>query len=354
MIANTESVIEQATETEELVMEEKEKAPDDKSPLTCECGRSFTTTSGLSNHKKKCGGTPEKPVKKLTSTEKQNFARLISRRQDTILRAMNDEFKGDKEEAAFDLIRREKGLVFTPSQLKDMLTAIDEQIDAEKAKHLKQETMALDIKRTETIEGFEERETEMKLRHKEEYRALKEEKNKALEALRAERVNIEQETIKKYAGPLLEKKIENQAKLAQATQIEMEVQAEARQRLAIIKQSKGRMEHAIRDATGRALEKLAISEITHKEALELLDRIPTAAEAIKMCSSVEGIEALFFQLNPDMPKPALPAPTITDEQKAEALKEIIDKSSEEDDDEDDIEDAEWRRAREVYRDTNRG
>lgn len=344
-------------EEEKAVEQEGEKeVQGDKSPLECECGRSFTTTSGLTNHKKKCpGAVPEQEVKMLSSTEKTNLYRLISRRQETILKALNDEFKGDKEDAIFDLVRREKGLIFTPTQLKDMIAAIDDQIKAEKDKHLGQETMALDVKRTEIIEGFEDRETEMKRRHKEEYRALKEEKNKVLEGLRAERVNIEQETIKKYAGPLLEKKIDAQAKLAQATEIEMEVQAMARQRLAVIGQSKGRMQHAIRDATGRALERLTMGDINHKEAMELLECIPTAAEAIKFCSSVEGIEEFFFKLNPDMPKPALPAPIITQEQKDSAMKEIVEESIENDsvDDYEDIESEEWRREREVYRDNSR-
>jgi hypothetical protein len=338
--------------------------------LVCEhCKRGFTTQSGLTLHQKACQpkGNGKKPPKTkkpengdtpqeddytlLTATDRQHFFRLINRRQDTILKALNDEMQGGKEDVVYDMIRREKGMVFSTDQLKDLISSIDEQIKAELEKRMSKERRRLEVKRSEVVEDFEEQEEELKKRHREEYRVLRDSKKAAQAKIREELSNIEEAVTKEHAGPLLQKKMEYQSQLAQAKQVEMEVQALGNQRLAVIRQSKGRLEHTIRDAAGRALEMLTMQAMTRSEAKNLLEKIPTVAEAIKLCSSPEGIEEFFRMLDPNMPKPALPPPPSAvevDAEVAETVKVAVMANSEEDEEEDFEElntDREW----EVYR-----
>lgn len=347
-----------------------------KTKLVCEhCERDFTTPSGLTLHKKTCqpkGGNGTKPPKKeskskpaqpengdhpddhtvLTGTDRQHFFRLINRRQDTILKALNDEMQGGKEEVVYDMIRCERGITFSEDQLEELIKSIDDQIKAELDRRMAKERRRLEVKRSEVVEDFEEREQEMKKRHREEYRALLQEKKDAQAKVREELSNIEEAITKEHAGPLLEKKLEYQGKLAHAKQIEMEVKALGNQRLAVIRQSKGRLEHTIRDAAGRALEMLTMQAMTRAQARELLEKIPTVTEAIKLCSSPEGIEEFFRMLDPNMPKPALPAPVGQGDvaaEVAEVVEVAVAEQTEDEDEEEDFDELDTDREWEVYR-----
>lgn len=304
--------------------------------LVCpKCGRAdFSSPSGLTLHQKKCTGSqqPEAPPPEdgngngshalskppsdpddqvvLTSTERQQFYRLITRRQETILRALGDELQGgSKEDVVLDRVRAEKGQLYAPDQISSLISSVDEQIAAEKEKHIGKERTRLKVQRAEILEKFEEKAKEMKDRHREEYRALISEKKNNIEKIRDELTKLEDEIANKYAAPLMQKKLEYQAQLADAKQKEMEIKAEARYRSICIRQSRGRLEHTIRDASGRALEKLSLEAKTRGDAKRLLDSIPTVADAIKLTTSKEGIEELFRRLDPNMPMPAqLPPP----------------------------------------------
>lgn len=330
----------------------------------CECGRSFSTKSGLTLHKKKCkvvsdnnSGENVMPnngaiaLKKdtLTSADKAQFRQLINRRQEDLLKALNEEMQNGKEDSILELTRREYGQVYSPSDIKGMLEGINEQIDAEKKKHIAPEKQRIEIKRAEVIEDFNEREEELKKRHKEEFRALHSEKQSKLQAIRTQLIDIEKNIVKEHAAPLLERKAEYQAQLAKAEQEELAIQAKAKHRTALIKRSKGRLEHSLRNNVARALEDLLMNTTTHAEAKMLLERIPTVADALEKCSTADGIEELFRIIDPNMSLPSLPAPENTkpviDIDEVAEASVSADNSDEEQDFEEANEDREWH----VYR-----
>lgn len=288
---------------------------DVKTQYLCDCGRDFGNKGALVSHQKRCkADKPEKEEqapkptslavskdKSLTSTDRKQFASLITKRQDTILRALTDELDRKSEDTIIDKIRSERGIVYSPRQLKEMIESIDDQIQAEVEKHIADERNKLNLERTEVTEAFEERESEMKKRHRAEFRALQEMKKQKLEEIRGKLSEVKENIVKKHAMPLIEKKQEYQSKLAFAKQQELEIQAQGRQRKILIRQYRGRLENTIRDVTNRSLEKLAMEAETREDAVKLMDMIPTFSEAVTMVSTPEGIEKFFRRLNPDMP-----------------------------------------------------
>ena len=321
----------------------------------CECGRKFTSKSGLTIHKKTCKALhPQKPSngdrppQPLSSSDRQQYTRLINRRQETILKALVQELESDPEHI-YAMLRQQRGQIYTSEQLKEVIDGIEGEIQAEVEKHMAGERHRIHAKQQDIIDSYEEKERELKRKQKEEFKLLLEEKKKAKEAIREEQRNIEKTIVEKYALPLYRKKEEAQRKLAEAKSSELEIKAQADQRIAIVKRSKDRLEHTVRDATGRALEGL-MTAADKGEAQALLESIPTVAEAIQLCSSAEGIEQLFRRLDPSMPMLPEPSSEVKDVTGSDEDIEIILPSDNEDEDEE--EDFDWaneEREREINR-----
>lgn len=329
-------------------------------PFVCECGRVMQSQSGFTLHKKTCSARPPLvpqtgenvsnqaeapvPILPLTSSERNAIQKLIIRRQDTILKALATELDG-KPEHIYDVCRREKGITLTPQQLDELIKVTTEQIETEIEKHVGKERERIEITIGDLDEEFMQKEREMKERHKKEWTELAEQKKQKKEELRSELRNTEERVAQEIAKDLIEKKKGYQVQLATTKTLEVQIKVEAERRMALLTNSKGRLEHIIRDATGRALEKLWTVD-TRKEAAGLVESIPTVTEAIKLCQSPEGMASLFRRLDPSIAE--LPAPATIDVP-AEEVEE-----REEEVDEEDTDYARRRRDREhdeVYEET---
>ena len=314
--------------------------------FVCGCGRDFTTKSGLTNHQKRCGehsdNGEEKPKTStpINTTEKNAIQKLILRRQDTMLKAMETELNGNVD-VIKDQLLRDKGVTLSSAQLTDLVKSVQQQIDAEVDQHTKLEQERVEVEIAELEEEYEEKEREMKERHRREWKDLGDEKRDKKIKLKARLKSSEDRVTKERAGHLVAKKLDLQKQLAIAKQIEAEVASESQQRLLIITQSKGRLEHVVNDAANRALETLWTAR-TREDVEGLIDRIPTVSEALTLCSSAEGIHDLFRRLDPTMA--ALPAP-IKNVEPAE-----VEEEEEDEKDEEDEEEREWEHDSAVYDD----
>ena len=292
----------------------------------------------------------------LNTADRQAFSRLIRERKETIHSALEDELTSDTTEVAEDL-RRKKGITATPAEIRNVLKSMDAQIKTELERHLESERRRVQIEKAEVEELFFDSEREMKERHKTEWRALQDDKKKKKSGF-TEQLKSAEDKIKKEKIPdLMKKYARHQADLATTEQAEMIIQAEAKTRVAIIRKSQGRIHSMIADAANRATEELWMVE-TREEARDLLQKIPTVAEAIDLCQSEEGLNAFMRRIDPNTK--LLTAPPV--EKKEEPDSEEGETESDDepdtieadfsviDDEEDDDDDSEYEHDREVYRD----
>jgi hypothetical protein len=323
--------------------------------FACECGRTFTSKAGRTIHQKTCADRPEevspdnnghekpKTSTPLNTTDRNQLQKLITRRSETMLKALEQELNGNVDVIKDDLLRK-AGITINAAQLEELIKSVQAQIDAEVEDHTRTENERIEIETAELEEEYDEKEREMKERHKREWRELGDQKKDQRRKLKEKAKSAKERVTKEHAGHLVTKKQELQKNVAIAKQVEAEVEATSQQRLLLIKQSKGRLEHTIRDATNRALEELWLVG-SREEATGLIEKIPTVSEALAMCQSPEGIHDLFRRLDPNVQ--ALPAPTIEEDR-------IIDVGAEEqtdedeDDEEEDDDDRDWDHDNEVY------
>lgn len=326
--------------------------------FACECGRTFTSKAGRTIHQKACAehksqdvspdnNGHEKPDTKtpLNTTDRNQLQKLITRRSDTMLKALEQELNGNVDVIKDDLLRKQ-GITINAAQLEELIKSVQAQIDAEVEDHTRVENERLEIETAELEEEYDEKEREMKERHKKEWRELGDAKKEARRKLKEKSKSTKERVTREHAGHLVAKKQELQKSVAIAKQVEAEVEATSQQRLLLIKQSKGRLEHTIRDATNRALEELWLVE-TREEASGLIDKIPTVSEALAMCQTPEGIHDLFQRLDPNVQ--ALPAPDLKGR--------IIDvgpaeEPEDEEEEEEEEEDRDWDHDSEVYEESS--
>lgn len=314
--------------------------------LVCACGREFKNQSGLTLHQKKCDDFQSQDdalvpnngkvvlQTPLNTTDRNQLQKLIKSRSDTILKALEQELNGNVD-VIKDSLLRDRGITIASAQLNELIKSITEQIEAEVEEHTKLEKERVEIEMDELEEEYSEKEREMKERHKKEWKEVGEEKRDKKRKLKDKLKSAEDRVTKEKAASLVAQKLEYQKQHAVAKQVEAEVEAASQQRLLLIKQSKGRLEHTIRDATNRALEELWLVD-SREAASELIHKIPTVNEALDLCQSPEGIHNLFRRLDPTIA--ALPAPKI-DESKIIDPQE--DEKQDDDEDEEDEEDRDW-------------
>jgi hypothetical protein len=319
-----------------------------KSELACACGRKFNKRFALTNHQKNCvensngngndngngnGNGKVKLTVPLTTTDRNAFKNLICERANTIMKALDDELNG-KPESITNALRFSKNLLLSASQVEQLISGVDEQIQAEVESRISQEKNRIEVEIADLNESYSEREAEIKERHRKEWQALMEEKKQKIGQLKQQQKTLAEEITKTECAHLLSEKIKFQKQLAYTKQEEMKLNMEVTQKIAMVTQCRGRLRHIINDAKNRALETLWTTE-SRTEAQSLITQIPTVSEALDLLQKKDGINELLRRINPNMQLPALPDPS-QQEIKAAAV-EIV-KEASEDEDEDDEED----------------
>jgi hypothetical protein len=272
------------------------------------CGREFSKKFALTNHQKICikssknnsknNGTPKQP---LTTTDRNAFKTLIAERANTILKALDDELDG-KPETLINTLRLNKGLMYSTDQLNDLIKSTNEQIKAEIESHISHEKKKIDVEIADLIEIYDEKETDMKERHRKEWSALIDEKRTKVDELKQKQKTLTEEITKNKCGHLLEQKTDYQRKLVYTRQEEMKLDAEVKHRITMVTQCRGRLRHIINDAKNRSMETLWTTE-SREEAQSLIGSIPTVSEALSLLQQKDGIDQLIKRINPNMQLP---------------------------------------------------
>jgi hypothetical protein len=293
---------------------------------------------------------PEQPkVTPMTATERREIKTLIEKRSSSLISSLGDELSG-KPELIKERIKIEKGVRFDPEQLKSMIGSVNDQIKEIVGEHIENEQEKHRAAESDIEEEYDRLEEQLKKRHSEEWNKMMDEKSAKTKGLKEKARNIEKDIINQQCKELGDKRASYQLELVKARELESEIEALTSQRLSSIKHNKGRLISLIRDKTNNALERLYTTD-NRKEARDLITGIPTIAEAIGMCQTLEGIDGLFKRLDPSR---MLPGPM---EDESSKLKNVnaVDASivtgeennydgEEEEEDRDD-----WRRQRDVYR-----
>jgi hypothetical protein len=315
-----------------------------KEEFVCTCGREFTKRFALTNHQKTCEPVPNKSngksngngkviqVAPLTTTDRNAFKNLINERANTIMKALDDELNG-KPESITNALRFSKNLLLSASQVEQLISGVDEQIQAEVESRISQEKNRIEVEIADLNESYSERETEMKERHRKEWQTLMEEKKQKISQLKQQQKTLAEEITKSECAHLLTEKVKFQKQLAYTKQEEMKLNMEVTQKIAMVTQCRGRLRHIISDAKNRALETLWTTE-SRVEAQSLITQIPTVSEALDLLQKKDGINELLRRINPNMQLPALPDPS-QQELKAAAVEIVKENEEEDNEDEDD-------------------
>jgi len=291
----------------------------------------------------------DKSTTPLTATERREIKVLIEKRSSSLISSLGDELCG-KPELVRERIKIEKGVRFDPDQLKSMIGGVNDQIKEVVGEHIENEQEKHRAAESDIDDEYERLEEQMKKKHSDEWNKLMDEKSAKTKALKEKARNIEKDIISEQCKELGEKRASYQLELIKARELESEIEALVTQRMSSIKHNKGRLISLIRDKTNNALEILYTTD-NREEARKLISGIPTIAEAIGMCQTLEGIDALFNRLDPSR---MLPGP-LADESKLKDVN-VVDASivtgegNNYDGEEDESENRDdWRRQQEVYR-----
>lgn len=241
-----------------------------------------------------------------TPTDRRDWRGLIQARTTAMLRALDTQLGGSVDTIIAELRARE-GIVLTEEQLDQLIEKCDEQIKAEVEKHLGDEKRRVEIEIEETNDTFDEKDREMKARHRREWEAQADERKKTLEGLRAKLRDTEKRIAQEHTGEILKQKQEYQRERLHVSERERVISAEAEQRVQIVRASKGRLQNMITDAGHQALEKLMMAK-SAEEAQLLLQSIPTVNEAVELCRSADGLKTLMQKLDPNIKCLPGPAP----------------------------------------------
>lgn len=286
--------------------------------ITCSCGFTTTTKSGMTLHQKKClskaqgeqipvqpgtigSHTPASEV--LTSVDRNAFSKHIKARQEAMLKALTDQMNGNPDQV-MDTLRREKGMTLSEEQLKSLIKGVEGQIDNTIEECLADEKEKIEVALSDLGEKYEEKQREMKERHRKEWHELAEAQKEQRKEFRDKLKKAKEKVVEEKAVDLNQKLRQYRGILEATKQMEAEVKAESVHRIALFNTSRKRLEHIIKDAANRAQEQLWMVG-TRSEAAALVNGIPTVSEALQQCNSVDGFNSLMRKLDPNM---ALPAP----------------------------------------------
>jgi septum formation topological specificity factor MinE len=268
----------------------------------------------------------------MAAVDRREFQRLIKSRVDTLLNAFKNDLDGTETKIT-ENIRRDRGLILTKDQLNELIESLDTQIEEIISKHVASEKEKVEIEISDIEDEYDSKQKDMKQRHRDEWQKLLEERKEAITKHRTKLKNAEDRIALEYAKDLAEKRIEYQQQRNHSAAAEIEIKVEVMKRVALMKNQRSHLEHAVRDAGNRAQEQLIVA-MTRGEASKLIYLIPTVGEALVLCSSAEGLYSLLRRMDPTMPAmPILPAPSkvVLDEE------ENNDEDEDEEDDEGDIE-----------------
>lgn len=290
----------------------------------------------------------DKSVTPLTATERREIKTLIEKRSSSLISSLGDELCG-KPELVRERIKIEKGVRFDPDQLKNMISGVNDQIKEVVGEHIENEQERHRAAESDIDDEYERLEEQMKKKHSEEWNKLMDEKTTKTKALKEKARNIEKDIISEQCKELGEKRSSYQLELIKARELDSEIEALVTQRTSSIKHNKGRIISLIRDKTNNALEILYTTD-NREEARKLITGIPTIAETISMCQTLEGIDTLFKKLDPSR---MLPGP-MADETKLKDVSTVDASIVTGEDNNFDVEEEsenrdDWRRQREVYR-----
>ena len=238
----------------------------------------------------------------LSPTDRREWKNLIKTRQDTMLTALESQI-GINVDNIIAQLRSEAGVELTVAQLDQLVKNTDNQIKDELNKHLVQIRMQVEIKADELSDDFDQRERDMKQRHKNEWDELsklrKEEEQKLKDVLKT----AEEDIARNHLTELVQKKAEYVRSRNTVSELEMKITAQAQSQVNLMSRSRDRLINLITDAANRAVEKLMLAT-TADEAKELLETIPTVQEAIQSIQTADGLNNMFKRLA----QPCLPPP----------------------------------------------
>lgn len=247
----------------------------------------------------------------LAPADRKEFKVAISRRRDTMLTGLDDQLAGNVDQIIAQL-REVNEITLTEEQLSDLIEGCDEQIRGELQKHLADEKRRVQVSIEEANDSLDQQEREMKARHKMEWEGLKKMREAKIEELRNQLRTAEERVAREHTAEILDKKKEYQRKKVQVKEMETKIAAEAQSRVLMIQRNKGKLINLINDGANRSLEEL-ITITSRKRAIELLNQVPTVAEAVELCSTADGIMDLFKRLDPNQKAlPDLSGTTIND------------------------------------------
>jgi len=284
----------------------------------------------------------------LSITEKTQLKKLIEQRRDSMTRALNGELNKTEEDFLL-MVRIERKLPRTREEVNGLLQSLRNELKSATESKVGNERATIRLKLDEVEEEYDKKDKELKERHKHEWQTLQEERKNAKKSLREELLTVEENIAKEHFSNILSEIASLTKESLTLSEQEGAIKEEARRRVLSIRKHKNHIESAITDAANRALETLWTSNSL--EGVEnLVNSIPTIAEAMQIVQGKDGIINLFKRLNFQLALPSPVAPVEVKEAEVVEVnaREIVGSVSDEEEGEQD-EYTEREREREVYR-----
>lgn len=261
----------------------------------------------------------EKPERKrkviLSVTDRKDFREVVKNKVTAVKHALNGNLFPNAEDITMEALK-EAGINEESDSISEKITSINYEIDEIVSEHMQNKKDERDLEKTTLKEDINKQIRLLEETYIVSKNALKDQLSAADRTINEKYKNMEAGIIAENAKEQNEKRLALVTLRTKAQEIEEKVRQDINEKNRFISKFKYRIESSLDDIYNRVLEDLVIAS-TRDQAVEALQKIPSAQELIQSCQSQEGLTNFMTKLNPGL---SLPAPKV--EQKVEATKDI--------------------------------
>jgi hypothetical protein len=246
-------------------------------------------------------------MSKFGITDRKEFKALVDARMDALFRALNGDLLSNKEDLVRDALRA-KGFENNSEEILDDISKRENVLTDAVSEHLDNAKERLDIEMAEATEALDKELRELTENYPKKKKELEFRKLTVREDVTNKHKNVEETIAAEKFPDQVQAIAKLKLELEAVRNIENIVDKDVREKLAILRKFKYRMENAIRDKGNRIKEELVMCE-TMEAAKELLGQLPTNETLITACQNANGINDIISTLTPKLALPMAEATT---------------------------------------------
>jgi hypothetical protein len=255
-------------------------------------------------------------MSKFTPTDRKEFLKLVDNRTNALMSAMNGDLLQNKEDLKREVLKG-KGFEKNSDEVYEEIQSVKSDLADKVSEAYEGEQQSMEVRIAEETEKLQQELRELTNEFQKKKTDLTLKIALVKENIMGDAKKLE-DKIAKEKFPESLAKIETLTKEQEAVKnIEEIVEADIRNKIAMIRKFRYRMESSIRDKSNRVKEALVMCD-DKDEAQVLVKSIPTVEELIIACQGANGINDLIATMSPKL---MLPLATET----SESLKNAVGK-----------------------------